>query len=343
MPEDIVKKSLRESLKKLSHYFFAVVISCLVLIHIASGIYQISENEQGVLLRFGKVIDSHVMPGIHYRFPWPVDEIIKVPVKTVHSFTLSDFAVLSMEQYGYYEDEDTNDYQSEDEPEYDPTEEYSDEMYAYCITGDNNIVFAEFEVKYTIIDPAKYLFNMKGSEETINHLGASAIIQCFSVRPVDELLTYGKKECESFIKHQMQNRLDFLNSGIAIHFIEIKDCRPPNEVQPDFEKVINAQIHKRKMINEAESYVNGTIARAQGKASKAVEEALAEKNERNNKAMGDADRFLSRLSEYQKSKSITRRNIYFDFMKKNYPLLENVVIIDNNETKKIVDLKMISR
>ena len=43
----------------------------LVLLYLASGLYRVLPDEQGVVLRFGKYVNT-TQPGLHYHFPTPL-------------------------------------------------------------------------------------------------------------------------------------------------------------------------------------------------------------------------------------------------------------------------------
>ncbi len=62
----------------------AGVLVVLALIYGGLGLYQIDEQERGVVLRFGAVQDEVVMPGLHWNPPI-VDRVIKVNVTKVQS------------------------------------------------------------------------------------------------------------------------------------------------------------------------------------------------------------------------------------------------------------------
>ena len=45
----------------------------LALLYVASGLYRVLPDEQGVVLRFGKYVNT-TQPGLHYHFPTPLRE-----------------------------------------------------------------------------------------------------------------------------------------------------------------------------------------------------------------------------------------------------------------------------
>ena len=46
----------------------------LVLLYVASGLYRVLPDEQGVVLRFGKFIKT-TQPGLNYHIPFPVETV----------------------------------------------------------------------------------------------------------------------------------------------------------------------------------------------------------------------------------------------------------------------------
>ena len=324
MAEDIIKKSIHRSIRSLLNYFALIILVAGLVIYLLTGFYSISQSQVGVLQRFGKVIDGKVMPGIHYKIPWPVDKVDRVPLKVVHSISIDDFSEESREK---------------------KSTELSDKiagLFAYCLTGDNNIVFIDFIIKYNIVDPANYLFQVQNNQQLLKEAACSAIINCLSEMPVDEIIAFGKKRTEDTVKRNLQKRLDELESGLGVFFIELKSVSPPQEVKPYFDGVINAHIDKKRIINEAESYTNSMIPEAKSKANKLIQEAMAYKKEQSSKAEGETGRFASRLSEYSKSKIITKKKMYLDFALNLYPHLDNVIIVDQSadEEKPIIDLRI---
>lgn len=322
--ENILKNTIQNTLK-VTVKFIKWIIGLLLLLYLCSGIYSISPNKIGVLVRFGKVIDPKVMPGIHYSLPRPIDTIYKVPVKVIHHVFIDDF------------------YQSNKKDSASQIFYNATGLPSYCVSGDNNIVMVSFLVKYTITSPVKYLFNVKDHQQLLKDIASSTIIHCLASMPVDEILTYGKKKVEDCIKTNLQNNLDYLNSGLGVSFVELKDVNPPKEVQNYFDDVINATIDKKKSINEAESYRNQKIADANAEAERLIQQAEAYKKEKIAHAEGETQRFLTQLAEYNKCKDITKKRLYLDFISSIYPYLKNKIIVENKEGKKLLNIRVLPK
>lgn len=68
----------------ISPGLLGVILLGVVVIYGLFGIYQIDQQERGVVLRFGAVLDDVVMPGLHWNPPL-IDDVTKVNVTRVNS------------------------------------------------------------------------------------------------------------------------------------------------------------------------------------------------------------------------------------------------------------------
>ena len=298
--------------------FVFMIAATLALLYALSGTYSVSQNEIGVHLRFGKIINDRVMPGIHFSLPWPIDKIYKVPVKEVKLIMINDFCSDNLDNDNFYN---------------------LTGLSSYCITGDNNIVNISCGLQYSISDPAKYLFNVRSSEIILHEEASRTIIYCLSTFPIDTILTYGKRDIENFVKKHVQEKMDEIQTGITISFVELKKVTPPNTVQTYFNDVINAKIDNKKMISEAESYWNECIPNVKGFANEIIEKAYAYQKTVTAEAEGDTARFLDILSMYNKAKVITRKMFYLDFFKDIIININKLYVISNKKGKRPAKIK----
>lgn len=305
-------------LKRIVRY----VVLILIILYLCSGFYSISQSELGVLQRFGRIINKNVKPGIHYALPWPIDRVDKVPVKIVKRIVIDDFI--------HNEDKKSRSYKFYE----------LSGLSSYCITGDNNIIEISCSLHFTISDPVKYLFVVKDTEQLLHEITCNAIVHCIAQFEVDEIL---KRKIIIYIKNKLQQMLDLYNTGLNISFIELKEVRPPKDVQKYFDDVINAKIDKIKMMNDAESYKNEKIPDAKGKASRIIENAKAYKKKIILEAEGEKEKFLNKLTLYMKSKKMTKEQIYFKFVKEIFPQIEKKYIISSKNNKNPALLKIFLR
>jgi len=311
-----VSGNIKKALNALFFFYMKWTVLVLLLIYFLTGFYKVSQSETAVVTRFGKIIANNVNPGLHYSLPYPISKVTKIAVKQMKTVSNNDFADIEWKKgshvYKYVE---------------------RTGLRPYSISGDNNIVNISFRIKYTISDPGKYLFNIEDHDTTIGRISSTAIVHSLSEKSVDEILTFGKNNIENEVRLETQRRLDELDSGILISFTEIKAVSPPSEIQSFFDKVINAEVEKKKLLNNAEAYKNSAVPEARTTANQMIQEAKTFKREKILHAEGKASRFLSKLDEYKKAKKVTRKKIYLDFLSEIYPKVKEIRFIDPKSGK----------
>jgi len=123
----------------------------LLIVWLLSGVYFVTAQEQGVVLRFGKYV-ARTAPGINYHLPWPIETVITPEVTTVNQITI-----------GYHLSGDTTD----DSGAGDVPEE------SLMLTGDENIVDVNFTVGWVIKDAGDFEFNIENQPQTIKAVAES--------------------------------------------------------------------------------------------------------------------------------------------------------------------------
>ncbi|MBN2232077.1 MAG: FtsH protease activity modulator HflK [Deltaproteobacteria bacterium] len=282
---------------------FGVVAVLLLAAWMVTGVYIVSPDEIGVVKRFGKVAYT-TKPGPHWHLPVPLETVMKPKVTQVKRVEIG-FRTIAPGPPARYQAV--------------PNE-------SLMLTGDENIVDAQFIVQYRIKDPVDYLFNVAHQTETVKDAAEAAMREVIGKSLIDEVLTGGKFRIQQETKDLLQGVLDRYVAGIMVVAVQLQDVHPPKAVIQAFQDVASAKENKIKLINEAESYRNDALPRAKGQAAEMLNQAQAEKEEMINVARGDAARFLSNLRGYRESPSVTRRRMYLETMEEILPRLEKIVV-----------------
>ncbi len=308
MKEGTITKALKYALHQLIWVYAKWLLLLAVIWYATTGFYKIEGDSVGVLTRFGKVVERRVQPGLHYKLPWPVDEIHRVKVKQVKTLEINDFGSLFTTAEG------GRSYDFFNETSLEP----------HCITGDNNIVAITLVIKYTIGSPVQYLFRLKQPELLMERGAAHLIVQHLAGLRIDEVLTIAKKQLEFDIQQSLTEMLELHETGIQISFLEIKEIKPPRKVQEEFDKVINAEVEKKKVLNEAQGYQNRIVPAARTEANRMIQEARAYKREKILAAEGEAAQFLSKFQQYEQNPQAHQEKIYLEFIQQLLPTIGSV-------------------
>lgn len=284
-------------------YFIFIII---VIVALLGSFYTIQVEEKGVVKRFGKYIYT-TGPGLHFKFPFGVDEVIKIKTERVFKEEFGFRALKSGIKTTYTSDRHLNE--------------------SLMLTGDLNIVVVEWVVQYKISNPEHFLFNIRDKLKNIRDLSESVMRLIVGDRSVDEVLTVGREEIEYKVKEKLQQVLDLYKSGIKIVTLKLLNVNPPQTVRPSFNDVNKAKQDKERLINEAYREYNKNIPLAAGQKDNLISKAKGYAVERINKAKGDAAKFNMILNEYKKAPEITKKRIYLEEMEKILSRVREIKII----------------
>ena len=284
-----------------------IVALVMILLWLASGFHIIHEGERGVVLRFGEV--QNVEPaGLHWRIPYPVDELFIVNVEGVRTVEM-----------GYRNR---------------PSQKVPEE--SLMLTEEENIVDVQFAIQYALADPADYLFSMVDPDETVRHAAESAIREVVGRHDMDFVLYEGRTSLAGEVKSVLQTLIDRYQSGIRITSVTMQNAQPPEEVQVAFDDAVKAGQDRERQINEAEAYRNDIVPKAKGMASRLTEEAEAYREKSLAEAQGNTARFRHLLPAYQNNAELTRQRLYLETMEE--VLANNPKIIGESQALSLLPL-----
>ncbi len=291
-----------------------IILIILLVIWGASGIYIVSPDEVGVVMRFGKYVYT-TKPGPHFHIPYPVETVIRPKVTEVKRIEIG-FRTIDPGPPARYQNI--------------PKE-------SLMLTGDENIVDMNLIVQYKVKNPVDYLFNVYNVPKTVKDATEASIREVVGKNNIDEILTTGKYEVQQETKKLLQGILDKYKSGIMVVAVQLQDVHPPAQVMQAFKDVASAKEDKIKYINEAEGYQNDIIPKAKGQAEKVINAAQAYLKSKVAEAQGDASRFLQVYQAYKVAKDITKKRLYIETMEKVYAHTKKI-IIDPKVGKRILPL-----
>ena len=286
--------------------FLGLII--LVIIWVASGLYRVLPDEQGVVVRFGKFVNT-TQPGLNYHIPYPIETALTPKVTKVNRIDV-----------GFRTGSDTG-FSSAgiaDVPEE-----------SLMLTGDENIVNIDFSVFWVIKDAGKYLFKIQDPEGTVKAAAETAMREVIAKSRIQPILTEGRSQIEVETQEIIQDILDEYNSGIQITQVQTQKADPPDEVIDAFRDVQAARADMERSKNEAEGYANDVIPRARGEAAKILQAAEAYKKQVVARAEGEASRFISIYTEYALAKEVTQERMYLETMEKVLASIDKVIIEKN--------------
>jgi len=285
-----------------------LILAILAIVWAASGLYRVLPDEQGVVLRFGKFVNT-TQPGLNYHFPYPVETALTPKVTKVNRM---DVGFRSGADSGFSSGGVA------DVPEE-----------SLMLTGDENIVNIDFSVFWVIKDAGNFLFKIQDPQGTVKAAAETAMREVIARSNIQPILTEGRSRIEIETQEIIQDILDEYNSGIQVTQVQTQKADPPDQVIDAFRDVQAARADMERSKNEAQAYANDVIPRARGEAAKILQAAEAYKKEVVAAAEGEASRFVAIYTEYSKAKEVTQERMYLETMEKVLADIDKVIIDKN--------------
>ena len=292
----------------------AGVIVALLLIIGSSCFYTVQEHEQAAILTFGKYTATQEQSGLHFKLPYPIQSVVKVPANLTQKI-----------QIGYREDERGHFYPVEEE--------------ALMITGDENIVWADAVVEWKIADVRNYLYNISDPEQFLRNAASAAIRSVIGSTKLDYAITEGKTVIQTEVKTKLDEILSMYETGIQVLDLKFQDIEPPEgEVQQAFKEVTNAREEKNTKINQAMRYMNDRLPKARGEAQALIEKAEAEKKARILNAQGDVAKFHAIYEAYRANPDVTAERLLLEALEKVLPNAKVIITDGDGNTIQLLNL-----
>jgi modulator of FtsH protease HflK len=283
-----------------------IVVIAIVVLWLASGIYRVLPDEEGIVLRFG-AFNRVTQPGLNYHWPTPIESVLRPSVTRINRTEIG---------FRSGEGASTRTGAGRDLPEE-----------ALMLTGDENIVDINFSVFWFIKDAQSYLFDIRHPEGTVKSAAESAMREIVGETPIAQALAEGRGKIEGDTQKLLQKILDSYQAGIEITQVQLAKVDPPAPVIDAFRDVQRALADRERLRNEAEAYRNDIIPRARGDAVKIRQEAEAYRSQVVAQSQGDADRFSEVYKAFKVAQDVTLQRLYLETMEeilKN----SNKIIID---------------
>ena len=277
-----------------------LLLGLILAVWLASGFYIVYEGQRGIVLRFGKLVET-TMPGPRWHLPYPIETAEVVNVAGVRSV-----------EVGY-----RNNVKSKVLKE------------SLMLTDDENIIDVQFAVQYVLKSPTDYLFKNRSPDDTVLQAAETAIREIVGKNSLDFVIFEGRAEVAARAHKLMQEILDRYGTGINIQKVTMQNAQPPEQVQAAFDDAVKAGQDRERQKNEGQAYANDVIPKARGMAARLTQEAEGYRQRVIEQAEGDAARFRLVVTEYNKAPQVTRDRLYIEAMQQ----------VMSNTTKVLVDQK----
>ncbi len=314
---DTAGKSLSDALR-ISFVILKVIMIILVVAFLASGFKTIGSEEVGLLLRFGRFVpvgeDRVIGPGAKWVFPYPIDEVVKIPIKRKVNIPINSFWYYQTQAELLNEGSKKS---SRIPPKLDPIKDgytltHGDDIKIdgrYSTDGsDYNIAHTRWQLTYQIDDAEVFFRNVyidvvkpgdlyfevitKNIEPLLRNIFEDAVVTTMVNYTIDEVLFERVAGVTDDVRELIEKKLSAIESGIKVVSVQLVDKMWPRQVDQAFQESISVRQTSQEDIAKARTNASNLLSEAAGPVAEELFTAINDPN------MSEVDKELlwSRLS-----------------------------------------------
>ncbi|HMP76486.1 MAG TPA: protease modulator HflK [Kiritimatiellia bacterium] len=302
-PQDTGSAALGDALR-LTFRLLRVALLLVLLAYLASGIFIVAQHERAFVLHFGRIAgvgaDRVKDPGLHWTWPRPFSEIVRIPAERLQSLESRRFW---FNRSGTFQDE-------------------SDAMAAlrpgqdgYALTGDANLLHHRWAVRFTISDPYRYTFAHAQPDVTLRDELDRAIVRISARFPIDEALRTNLAGFRDAVESELRDRVAALDLGIRLHGVDLLGITPPIPVAPAFDMVTQSAQQREQLISDARAFAVRTANEARAESDRRIAAGSADRQRRVSAVSARADVFNSLLDAWRKHPQVVEYTLRQDVLR----------------------------
>jgi Cu+-exporting ATPase len=281
------------------------------LAYLASGITVIGSAEVGALRRWGKFQAPLLGPGLHLRFPPPIERVIKVEPDLIR---VARFGVVSSGAGGPIAWSASHGARRDES--------------ALFFTGDESLVELAGVVEYRLTQaelPA-LLFGVASVEAGVASATEGVLREAIARTALDDILAARRGPVENAVENALRSRLAATGLCVQLDHVRIIDAHPPREVVPAFRDVSAAVSDAARYRNEAEAYAAGREWAAKSEAQAKRDEAAGRANRLERRAEGERRAFLAQTSAHSARPELTEFRLLWNTLATAYAARPKIVL-----------------
>ena len=305
--DDATSQALADALKS-SFAIIKILMGILVVVFLFSGFFQVGTQEKALILRFGKPVGGDeaklLGPGPHWAFPYPIDEVVKIPIGQIQTVNST---------VGWYNTSAAKEAAGNEPP---PRASLDPALDGYVITSDGNIVHVRGTLLYRITEPGvRYVFDFESASNLVQNIFNNAIIYAAANYTVDDAWTRDIAGFREKVRSRVEDLAAQYRIGITVDQINLQTI-PPRQLKAAFDAVLDAVVRRTTTLNEARGYENQAISKAKAEAASRINIGETERNRMVEFVAAEAKRFNDALPAFKANPDLFVQRRQLDSLQK---------------------------
>ena len=310
--------------------FVWILAAQLGILLLSTTFIVIETGEQALLERFGRPVDGRAVldPGLHFKWPWPVDQVHRYRTEQVQTFTIG--VVPDPER----EKEKTVVW---------TVSHYKEEYNLLVATRDTstdtnntkksppvNLLTGSIPVQFQITNLSAWAYRNSEPGPLLERLATREVVRFLVSADMMEIMSSARSAAANTLRERIQAVADERGLGARIVFVGLQDIHPPVAVAEKYEEVVGARQSAEGRVNVARAYATQTNNLAGALARRTIFNAEAEAARTKSIALARAASFTNQIPAYRAAPSIYQERAYLQTLARNGGNTRKYVIAATN-------------
>jgi Cu+-exporting ATPase len=284
-----------------------------LLAYALSGLTVIGPGEVGLVQRFG-ASQALLPPGLHLRFPRPIERVRRTEPERVRSVSL-----------GFRRGESLSDepvrWEAQHGRSFDSGKDSEAEADALLLTGDGQFLELSASLQYSLDTSRpellpRYLLGIESAETALRVMSEAVVRRVVGRRSLLDVLTSSRAEAEGAATTQLREKVEALGIGVRVHSIAFQDVHPPLAVLDAYRDVSRAEGDRQRRLNEAATYREEKLTDARARARAIANASAADRERILQQARSEAHSFSDRLEARSSAPEVTDLRLFWEAVAK---------------------------
>ena len=322
----------------------ALLLVQLAALIVSTMVVFVDAGEQAVLEHFGRPAAPPLNAGVHFKWPWPMDQVYRFRTEQIQSFAV-----------GY-----TPDAQSESSGTVLWTVSHNKEenfivanrALATPATGDTpadkvraqavGLITVSIPVQFQITNVTDWVYKNSEPDALLEDLATREVIRYFAGVDLNDVLSQGRLQAADALRTRIQSAANTRGLGAKIIFVGLQDIHPPtaSDVAATYEKVVGAEQTKLAKILDAEAGAIRLGALSDAQSFAITNAADARRVQLVTSKFAEAGLFTNQIPAFQAAPAVYRQRLYLqNFAAATAKARKYVLLVTNTQDVVIFDLQ----
>ncbi len=258
-----------QGMKKVIPPAVLFLIMCFAM---TDSMVVIHSGERGLRERFGKHDGRIMEPGLHFKWPMPIERIRIFQTEKIRTMSVGFVSNGDIKTFIWTRTHGSSE--------------------AFFVVGDGKeLISMDTFVRYRIHDLPKWAYGVQNPEEALKAIGYRVLMNDSVRLTLDELLVRDRAEFSRRIRDNMQAMSDELGLGVELVAVDFLGIHPPLMVADAYQRVFSSAITKEAIILKAVADRETLLPLARSRAATKIAASRGQAMRIQAKAEGDAVRF----------------------------------------------------